>query len=390
MIKCQVPNSCLVINPNGSLAPCCQATKPFEDGSRELMLRDYEDIPTFFNGDFLQSIRQKISTSGKHPQFCNECLAQHASGERTFMDIIDDTLPDSLNEKYNIKGNELKYLEITTSNICNQTCTTCNGWFSSAWNILDRSLKKKYPGIEHELSVENVSRHWIINKERLQSSEIDKIKKALPEIHVLCLKGGEPFADKRNIEILDHLALVNPECYVQIITNFTLVDKHIKTLKKIKNLDVDASVDGIYDQYEWIRSSKWNKLLEQMDIYTNELNRQTRVNVTVSLYNYTNLYDIIHYWNNSSYIKSMSATNIVHHPKISSYKLLKQQYLDFFYDKINMGEGIVISRPSSFTDIDREYYLNKALRWITVMDGVRGFKLTSCVPSLNMLDEMVL
>jgi len=385
MIKCQVPKCSLVINPNGSLAPCCQAHKPFGLGT-ELMLKDYKNIDSFFTSEFLRDINHKIDEKGEHPALCSECLDQHSNGERTFMDMVDDTL----DPKWKIKGKKLKYLEITTSNICNQTCTTCNGWFSSAWNILDRKLMKMYPGIEKELGVENVSRHWIVNSERLQSTELNKIKQALPDINVLCLKGGEPFADKNNIELLEHLTKVNPECYVQIITNFILVGKYIPILKKIKNLDVDASVDGLYNQYEWLRSSKWDKLLEQMDMYTNELGIRTTVNITVSLYNYTNLDEQIKYWDDSPYTRTLSATNIVHHPKISSFKFLTQYYLDYFYDKIPKFTGTVLEKPKSFEHVDREYYLTAIQKWISVMNNVRGIELENCVPAMNQLEEMIL
>ena len=391
MVKCPVPNSCLTINPDGTLAPCCQASLPFERDDKFISLQTTDSLLNFFNSPFLNNIRENIKTKGIHPRLCNECIDQHNNNERTFIDMYDDTLV----RLWKINRKDLSYLELTTSNLCNQTCTTCNGFLSSAWNILDKKILKAYPGLDEDLSEKRVSRHWIKNDIRLTQKDIDKIKPILPKLRVFCIKGGEPFADKKNMDLLEYLAKVNPDCYVQIITNFTLVDKYIHILKKFRRLDVDASVDGLYDQYEWMRSSKWKKLLEQMDLYIHKTRKQTMINITVSIYNYFNLHEIIKYWDKSPYSRTLAATNIVHHPKISSFKFLKQDYLNMFYDKIDPNfTGIVLDRPTSFKDQDlkfsRKFYYQKMQKWIDVMDSMRGFKLVDSVPELNLLEEMIL
>ena len=55
MVKCPVPNSCLTINPDGTLAPCCQASLPFERDDKFISLQTTDSLLNFFNSPFLNN-----------------------------------------------------------------------------------------------------------------------------------------------------------------------------------------------------------------------------------------------------------------------------------------------------------------------------------------------
>lgn len=404
-LKCKVPSACLTINPDASIAPCCQSSTPYEDEivhkkyttHHQYTLENISSLKEFWNSDTVRSVRKRIKDSDEYPRGCSECVKQTRNNERTFYHMYDDTyvwkwdfdeFPE-VDDTGRAKKNP-SYLEFAASNMCNQTCVTCNSFLSSAWNPLNNKIKKQFPGIEDELG-DDISRNWKVYDSRFTDKGLRHIKEILPDLKVLCIKGGEPFADPKNMEMLEYLSKVNPDCYVLINTNFILVEKYIPILKRFKNIDVDASVDGLYEQYEWIRSSKWKKLLQQMDMYSNEIGKPFIVNITVSLYNYFNLNEIIQYWIKNPYCRNFSASNIVHHPSVASFKWLKQEYLDMFYNELEWNhEGLVINRPETFKDKDRNFMFPKIKKWIEVMDKQRGFKLSDSVPEINMLEEMIL
>lgn len=399
-LKCKVPSACLTINPDASIAPCCQSSVPYQRKVGQYYfnynLDNINSLKEFWNSDPVRFTRRKIKEEGSYPRGCTECIAQTSRGERTFYHMYDDTYVYKWNfdkfpevDQTGRVNKNPSYLEFSASNLCNQTCVTCNSFLSSSWNLLNKKIIKENPNVTNELG-DNVSRYWEIHDSRFTEKGLSRIKEILPDLKVLCIKGGEPFADPKNMQMLEYLLKVNPNCYVLINTNFTLVEKYIPLLKKFKYLDVDASVDGIYEQYEWIRSSKWNKLLQQMDMYNNEIGRPFIVNITVSLYNYFNLNEIIQYWVKSPYCRNFSASNIVHHPKIASFKWLKQEYLDMFYNEIEWNhEGLVIDPPTSFTE-GQEYMYPKIIQWINIMDKQRGIRLADHIPQIDMLEEMIL
>ena len=114
---------------------------------------------------------------------------------------------------------------MTTSNICNQTCVMCNSYFSTKWKKLEHHFIKagfkeeRYPHPTMAYSKEST----------------DKILKVLPNLKILQIKGGEPFADKNNLKILTKLAEVNPNCKVILVSNFQKYTKRmVACIRRIK------------------------------------------------------------------------------------------------------------------------------------------------------------
>ena len=61
MVKCPVPNSCLTINPDGTLAPCCQASLPFERDDKFISLQTTDSLLNFFNSPFLKATAPPVN-----------------------------------------------------------------------------------------------------------------------------------------------------------------------------------------------------------------------------------------------------------------------------------------------------------------------------------------
>ena len=128
-------------------------------------------------------------------------------------------------------------------------------------------------------------------------SDVDKVLDIVPGLQHLTIKGGEPFADPNNIKILQKIADTNPDCRVEICTNFQLVsDDVINILHRINEVHVQASIDGTYDLYNWIRGGNFEKTVDNINRYHAIEGRKVVIVSTISIYNWMNIVDLIDYW----------------------------------------------------------------------------------------------
>lgn len=148
----------------------------------------------------------------------------------------------------------IQYLEYNGSNICNLTCAMCNPFFSSAWVDFN---KKHNLLIKHD-SIPGVFTDRTVHGPDLHVAE-DFFKLInLSNLHTLMLKGGEPFLNKENILLLQHLqdTGVLKNVAVTLVTNGTVINQDmLGLLKTAKSVVVTLSKDGANDINRWIRWS---------------------------------------------------------------------------------------------------------------------------------------
>jgi MoaA/NifB/PqqE/SkfB family radical SAM enzyme len=300
-----------------------------------------------------------------------------------------DTLRNSyqyknINKDYITSNKVIRYLEFTTSNICNQACAMCGPEFSSKWVSLERAT-------------DPTAKNYV-----MPDNNIQQIIDVLPGLEHLIIKGGEPFADDNNLLILEHLNKVNPTCAVKIISNCSnITNSMLEILKeraKMKPVKIIASVDGIDDLYYWIRSTKFDKTIETLEKIYNATNIPMDINITISLYNIYNLIEIFEFFYNRPYIHIVIAADAVQWPRYASPSMLpakeieqiKTNILNRIVSNGHIFQGLTIrwnvNNLKSYKDIDEgiydEYYPQVA-KWIDKMDKIRGTNLYDIVPQLK-------
>jgi MoaA/NifB/PqqE/SkfB family radical SAM enzyme len=169
----------------------------------------------------------------------------------------------------------------------------------------------------------------------MTDADVDKILKIIPNLQHLTIKGGEPFADPNNIKILEKVAKTNPKCRIEICTNFQLVtDKVIELLYKIDDVHVQASIDGTYELYDWIRGGHFDKTVDNINRYYNYGGRQVIIVSTISIYNWMHVTDLIDYWKDIKGVPRINIANLVTFPKYCSPLYLKPHHIKEGKDKI--------------------------------------------------------
>lgn len=327
MLDCKFPDVGITIHPSGSLHVCCNIKRRFSEGSH---ISEINDLEEYFYSDKMSKWRENFSNGWENFAGCANCK-------------FNKTYKSSLEHDRDLG---LQFLEMSVSNVCNQSCVMCDSAFSSKWRKLE-TLFDRTPQSTYSFS----------------DSDIEKVIKLLPRLNKLMLKGGEPFADENNVRILSALAQVNPDCEVKIISNGQRVSKgFLNVLSELNNVNISISIDAIGKRYEWIRGGDFLELEYTIKTLAHHLFKPLGTVPTTSIYNWFHMDELKSYIEDSIYLKIENKWpgQIVSSPHwCSPQKLLHQEDLDISSIKLN----------SEYS----EAAVKQHVKYTEVMNGVRGF-----------------
>jgi len=225
MIKCPLPWTGLAVEPDGAVKNCAISR-------RSIGNLQYSSIESILDNNINQGIRDSLSID-QWPKPCAQC-------ER-----VEQLDPLFSNRTYQLKlhqdvdinyagSHSLTQLDLRWSNTCNYACVYCSPALSSQW--------------ASELGVKvNAGRDNFI---KLKDYTFDR----LANIKEVYLAGGEPLLIKENLELLEKLHQVNPDCLIRITTNAsTLKNKIYNKIQEFNNVKWEVSVEATGAQFEYIR-----------------------------------------------------------------------------------------------------------------------------------------
>lgn len=228
-------------------------------------------------GTDIKEVQHAIKNKQRSPA-CSTCWKLEDQGleserkihNRTF-DYYADRDLELIEQDAIDNGFTPKIIKIATSNLCNGTCITCGPSASTAWAKLEnRSIR---------YSITNIS-------------DID-----FKDIIQLSFVGGEPLLEKKNFDILEELIeLGNTNCFISIVTNgsIELSQRQLTVLSQFKNLNLCLSIDGVGDQFNYIRwPLKWNQLQHNITQFK-QITQHISVSCMISnlnVFHYGNLID---------------------------------------------------------------------------------------------------
>lgn len=389
---CKHPFTGFYIGPTGNIVLCCMG-----QDVHLAHIDNVDDLELFYNDSIMERFRKGLE-QGEYSTMlpCNNCYHMELQNLYPFKVSMGDhfkfkNFDDDWNAWQVNKHRPMRYLEYTLSNICNADCATCNSSWSSKWQELDRKFNRPVTPLQ-----------------KVADKNIAKIEKVLYSLEYLMIKGGEPFADIRNIRILQKLVEVNPNCKVSIISNFhAITTEAMDIIAKLPNVDFVASIDAVTPEtYKWIRGGNFEKTIANMKKVSKLTNNKIGVNVTISLYNYFLLDKIKKFFieqEPEGYFKNINFSSIArenHHtigllPKQMYNKQqdkLKKHFADANRPKIINTSAVhldyeKIQRPfsNSNTSIEEKEKLMKDMffRNLDKMNEHRGFDLCDYVPELK-------
>jgi hypothetical protein len=169
-----------------------------------------------------------------------------------------------------------KIIKLTTSNLCNATCITCGAHSSTAWAKLENRPIK----------------YAVANTTAIDFADIVQ----------LSFVGGEPLLEKKNFDILEELIdLRNTNCFISVVTNgsIELSQRQLTVLSQFKNLNICLSIDGIGDQFNYLRwPLKWNQLQHNLTLFK-QLAQHISVSCMISNLNVFYYSDLIDFFDSN-------------------------------------------------------------------------------------------
>jgi sulfatase maturation enzyme AslB (radical SAM superfamily) len=325
--------------PDGRAYPCCLGDDQHPIGNFK-----QDSMETVWNQPAYKTMRKNMLEERSCKE-CTKCYEQEASG---FVSMRNSTnknfghhigLVDATKSDGEYSDFKLRYYDVRFSNLCNFTCRTCGGWFSSSWYTEEEDLygKRNYPKIlfagrdEHDM--------W------------NQMQAHIPYLEQIYFAGGEPLIMEEHYWILRELA--DRKMFdVKLIynTNFSklaLKDNNVLDLWPLfKNVSVGASLDGMSTHGEYIRKgTKWDQIVRNREQMIERCpNVDFYVSSTVSLYNALHVTDFHRQWSDLGLVKPQDWNiNILQGPDRDRIDVLPQYYKDQVTTKVQ--EHITWLRP---------------------------------------------
>ena len=336
---CMIPWIHMHAFPDGRAYPCCLGDDQHPIGNFK-----QDSMETVWNQPAYKTMRKNMLEERSCKE-CTKCYEQEASG---FVSMRNSTnknfghhigLVDATKSDGEYSDFKLRYYDVRFSNLCNFTCRTCGGWFSSSWYTEEEDLygKRNYPKIlfagrdEHDM--------W------------NQMQAHIPYLEQIYFAGGEPLIMEEHYWILRELA--DRKMFdVKLIynTNFSklaLKDNNVLDLWPLfKNVSVGASLDGMSTHGEYIRKgTKWDQIVRNREQMIERCpNVDFYVSSTVSLYNALHVTDFHRQWSDLGLVKPQDWNiNILQGPDRDRIDVLPQYYKDQVTTKVQ--EHITWLRP---------------------------------------------
>ena len=200
-------NGGLTINPDGSIVLCCVSSQ-----NKLAHISEIDDLNQFYNSSLFNYIREKMKSGLLPTETCQACNFAREQGHTA---AIDSWVREKIKwTSDDIDYHTISFLEFAPSNICNQNCVMCGSFYSSKW------VEWELDAIEDGLTFRFKEKHQYVTNFHnevwsMDDKDLQKIYDVLPNVKRINLKGGEPFADQKNLRLLKELTRVNPACELE-------------------------------------------------------------------------------------------------------------------------------------------------------------------------------
>jgi MoaA/NifB/PqqE/SkfB family radical SAM enzyme len=283
---CIAPFMQLQISKNGETGPCPYTANVWN-------LSKYKTIKEKWNSTELEDFRSEFLSNKQNP-VCKRCWRDEESGKSSLRQRLNNfgiknnndsraiNLKKNVFQRYISQASYKKYPKILTlipGNECNLSCVTCGPNFSSKWNSEQKKFSKN--------NIIYTKKNWNLSDEEYK--DIVENSQYLQKIELF---GGEPFYNKKNRQLLiekiiDKGTSKNINLYFN--TNGTHYDETYMSFlaKNFKKIEIRVSIDGINEQFEYLRyGAKYKKVIENCKKFNQLEKTDFEIICTISPYNF--------------------------------------------------------------------------------------------------------
>lgn len=329
-VFCMIPWIHMHAFPNGQAYPCClgDSQHPIGDLHKNTIKEVWNDTPYKTIRKNMLEERPCVECTKCYEQERHGFMSMRNSSNKSFghnIGIVDQTKSDGEFDDFKIR-----YYDIRFTNLCNMSCRTCGGWFSSSWYQEETDLfgKRDYPQFMY--AGKDKDDMW------------NQMQEHIPYLEQIYFAGGEPLIMEEHYNVLKELVrrkMFNVR--LQYNTNFSRLNlKNENVLdywRLFDSVSVGASLDAMGTRAEYIRKgTKWDDIVrnrEQMIEITPKTDFY--VSSTVSIYNVLHVMDFHRDWVDRGLIRAQDWNiNILQGPDRDRIDVLPQYYKDQVKAKI--------------------------------------------------------
>lgn len=280
---CVMPWIHQYVAPTGEVRPCCVYTLEYKLGSMK-----ESSLEEIWNNENTKQLRLDM-LNGVQRVECTRCnvrdnllTSSKAEFNKRFYsidkikEVVDSTLDDGT-----VPNHKLYYIDVRFNNLCNFKCRTCGPHFSTSLVIEHQKV--------HEKSKDIVMDNGFQYPGKTKEDAFEQLKSHIPDVYEIYFAGGEPLMQDDHYKVLDELFLQNKQ-HVKIYynTNFSSLKlgkwNVLDYWKKMNNVSVSASIDGIGTKAEyWRKGTAWEEIESNIRQLKQECpNVNFMVNSTVS------------------------------------------------------------------------------------------------------------
>ena len=239
---CLVPWTSIDISPRGNIAPCCK----YQDDIMKITDNTIED---YVHSEELKTIKEQM-LNNEWPSGCVRCKSEEQNNIKSKRQLDYERWKTEFDDYTEDQG--FIIASIAFGNTCNLKCIMCGPSSSSRW-------RKEY------IDIYGIDKPPL---EVIDNSTSDDIYNALPNAIHFDIPGGEPFLSEvdKQLELLQRYVDTGQsrEMTLHYTTNAQTYpdEKWWELWSNFKEIDLQLSIDGVNDRYEYIRYPAKTDLLE--------------------------------------------------------------------------------------------------------------------------------
>lgn len=360
---CITPWVNVEINNSGQLHFCCIANKTHETNR-------HTDVLKFYNSDYLKNIR-KTFLDGNTPKECASCMMQESEGKvskrirdrHVYKDMLFDT------DYNNFASAELVSLDIKLGYTCNFACRICNSDSSSKWYDEIQKNKTLFPNANLKINKAD----WVNDNNSMFGRAFED---SINNLKFLTFAGGEPFLDKKHVELLKTLINTKRSSKIEIHynTNGSIFPEHlIDIFKHFKKVEISISLDNINEKFEYDRGGSWEHIDTNIRKFINS-GYEVNFFTTVSILNILDLTTIDDY-------ATALGINVEYNPLLDPWyfsianlpQTIKTHIKNYYISGTNQNFLGRISGILSFINQPADsYFYNDFIKNIKLVDAIRN------------------
>jgi MoaA/NifB/PqqE/SkfB family radical SAM enzyme len=391
-VICAAPWMHLYIDVLGAVKPCCTQDLQYGDANRIGVYSDTRSIIDIWNSPTTVEFRKNL-LDGVKQEGCKFCYNQE---KHTGV-----SLRTSLNAQY---GNlitesvtpemQIKYFQVSSSNLCNMACIMCGPVFSSDWYDDDKELHKDKTVLSDKF--------YKITKE----TEKDIIKNIInDELDLIYFTGGEPLITAYHYKLLDKMVSMNIANDIKLRYSTNLSTLKYKSFDLIehwshfKSVEVAASIDMIGERAELHRyGTDWKKISQHLHTVRFDIPNVTlcpQITVTALSVGYlpellTYFIDELKFTDDDTIHSNLVFETVALNPQLLPTEV-KQMYtkkLESFLENTKykfLCESVIMSSVTYMNEVDKEQDFHLMTEYLNSLDRMRRTDWKSLWPEIAKL-----